>query len=390
MIFPRDIGIIADDLTGACDVASCFTPVTGSVEVLVSDYSTWSLTADLTVINTQSRDFTSDRCFALLQRIGVLLKSKPVLFKKIDTALRGPVGAELEGLVKGTENRTAIVAPAIPRIGRTTKDGIQFDQGVPITHTEYANDPVSPVKIAKISQKIQETGNVECVIRDAETDEDLQSIVKEGLKNKKIIFVGSIGLANALAAEVRPIVTEVQKRSQSFSKRLLVICGSNYKKSRVQLEKALENQDAQLVTIDPNSDTKITVNDVYDLANNEKIQVEQEDKREKAIIICMSKDIDLPGMSSGQLLYRFVSNVKELVIQLKPDVIAIIGGETAYSLLKQLSVNTLSVLGRITDVMPYGKILDGLLKGCFFITKGGSVGSPDSVLRMIRFFTKEG
>jgi len=42
MIFPRDIGIIADDLTGACDVASCFTPVTGSVEVLVSDYSTWS------------------------------------------------------------------------------------------------------------------------------------------------------------------------------------------------------------------------------------------------------------------------------------------------------------------------------------------------------------
>jgi uncharacterized protein YgbK (DUF1537 family) len=390
MIFPRDIGIIADDLTGACDVASCFTPVIGSVEVLVSDFSAQSLTADLTVINTQSRDLPSDRCRYLLKRVGVLLKSRPILFKKIDTALRGSVGAELEGLVQGAEKRAVIVAPAIPRIGRTTKDGMQFDRGLPITRTDYARDPVSPVKEAKISQKIQETGSVECIIHDAETDDDLQSIVKEGLKHKRVIFVGSIGLADALAAEVRTVEKRVRKRSPSLSKRLLVICGSNYQKSRVQLKKALEKRESRLVTVDPSCDTNVAVNEVCDLVYNEKIHRERGDNKEKAIFICMSRDIRFPGLSTGQLLYRFVSNVRELVIQLKPDVIAIIGGETAYSLLKQLSVNTLAVYGRITDVMPHGKIMDGLLQGCLFSTKGGSVGSPDSVLRMIRFFTKEG
>jgi hypothetical protein len=45
------------------------------------------------------------------------------------------------------------------------------------------------------------------------------------------------------------------------------------------------------------------------------------------------------------------------------------GGETAFVLFDKLSVNTLLVQGRITDIMPHGGIVDGKFAGCFFLPR---------------------
>ena len=62
-----------------------------------------------------------------------------LLFKKIDSTLRGNVGAELAAALHasrdvrpGAPRRIAIMAPAFPAFGRTTKDGTQLVHGQPL------------------------------------------------------------------------------------------------------------------------------------------------------------------------------------------------------------------------------------------------------------------
>ena len=69
----------------------------------------------------------------ILSGVAKRLRDRRVIFKKIDTAFRGPVGAELEGLLAVLGPRAVVVAPAIPRIGRVTRGGDQYVDGYPST-----------------------------------------------------------------------------------------------------------------------------------------------------------------------------------------------------------------------------------------------------------------
>jgi len=77
------------------------------------------------------------------------------------------------------------------------------------------------------------------------------------------------------------------------------------------------------------------------------------------------------------------SNVSEMIREIKPDGLGIIGGETTFHLLRSLGTTRMDVYGRIGEVMTCGILYDGFLTGCRFVTKGGSVGSTDAVIRMI-------
>ena len=96
------------------------------------------------MINTQTRLLSAQDSYEILKSIGSRLAEKKIIFKKIDTALRGQVGAELQGLLDGVGEKTGsweiIVAPAIPKIGKTTRDGLQYDDGVPIYPSQCGNN----------------------------------------------------------------------------------------------------------------------------------------------------------------------------------------------------------------------------------------------------------
>ena len=158
----HDLGIIADDLTGACDVAACFAVKLGVVRVAVSLDDVTRLIEQPQVINTQSRLKDCESARNLLRQVGSTLGSKKVVFKKIDAGLRGPVGAEISGLLDGLSQSgkqwKCVVAPAIPSIGRTTRGGIQYDQGVPIHQGALSRDPHSPPASADIRRSSSRLG----------------------------------------------------------------------------------------------------------------------------------------------------------------------------------------------------------------------------------------
>jgi len=348
MIARADLGLLADDLTGACDLAAAFAPRMGPLVVTGAD-------GGGDVLNTQSRALPAVEARERLREAGRRLAAKPVIFKKTDSTLRGPAGAELEGLLAGLGPRRVVVAPAIPRIGKTTRDGLLYEHGILLTQTAYAADPTSPRMSASIADILAETGQVDCQIADAETDEDLQRLVDETLAMKEpVLFAGSLGLADALARRLESGTGAATPPPPT--RRIALISGSLYERTERQIAKAVAGG-AIL--------QEICAAGLQEIGNVPII-------------------LRLCGPSAPAFL-EAVEKASCWVRIAGIDGLGIVGGETAYHLFQRLGATRLSVIGRMAEVISYGIMLDGSLAGCPFTMKGGSVGPDDALELMIQY-----
>ncbi len=139
--------ILADDLAGAHDVAVPFVKRDFAVAVLSDpDRLDRFDSADLIVLNTNTRSCseaeTADRvgaaCDAIRARSGALI------YKKIDSTLRGHVGFEIDLVSDRMDFDLAICAPAYPEMGRTTVGGYQLLHGVPLRSMDMAGPDIPP------------------------------------------------------------------------------------------------------------------------------------------------------------------------------------------------------------------------------------------------------
>lgn len=160
---PLSVLIVADDLTGACDAAAPFA-CRGA-----------GRPSSVRAVSTESRDLAEPECVRRLEALAERAASADILFKKIDSTLRGNVHAEIRAAMHAFHCECAIVTPAFPEMGRTVKNNWLFLHG-------------QPAKTAGEN------------VLDAETDQDLDRIVEEGLCAKgRVLWAGSAGLAAALA-----------------------------------------------------------------------------------------------------------------------------------------------------------------------------------------------
>lgn len=359
-----DIGIVADDLTGACDVAACFAATGSAVPVISSGQNAKHL--GLYVINTQSRLLTPAKGKAVLKSLGKSLASKLVIFMKIDTALRGPVGAELEGLIETLGPRRTVIAPALPNIGRTTRQGVQYDNDTPV-HFSYKADPVSPVDSSEIANVFLKTGQASFVVRDAQTNEDLQKIVTEYLDGSEVLFVGSLGLADALAARLENKASRQTITTRSV--RPMLICGSAYERSHQQIDLAVEQLNATVIDIDP-------------LAKSPRALT----KPNTPLIVKISQTRGAnANHEPSQILSAFIDKVMTIIKAHQPDGLGIIGGQTAYEMVKSLAAEGIRIHGKLGEVVAYGTIIASSLNGQPIALKGGSVGTENEVVRMFQY-----
>ncbi|HEY1760327.1 MAG TPA: four-carbon acid sugar kinase family protein [Bryobacteraceae bacterium] len=177
-----EILIIADDLTGAADCgAAC--AARGLETVVVLDDSGGIPQADVLAFDANTRGMTAERAAAETARI---VREYParIVYKKIDSTLRGHVAVEVAAALEayrglGHPEARAVVAPAFPSMGRTTKNGRMYVRGEAI-----------------------ENRDVGLLLEDAETDEDLRGIVSKWMCHEAgVVWAGSAGLARWLAPE---------------------------------------------------------------------------------------------------------------------------------------------------------------------------------------------
>jgi D-threonate/D-erythronate kinase len=204
--------IIADDLTGAADCAAAC----GSDALVILDDSCAVPTADVVAFDANTRCMTAEHAAAETARI---VRSHPasIVYKKIDSSLRGHVAAEITAALDayrslGHPDAIAVVAPAFPAMGRTTTGGRQYVRGVPL-------------------EKGALTGLPNSVICDAGTDQDLRAIAAKWI-GCAVLWVGSAGLMSALM----PTPEKREPTAPKADGPIIFAVGSLSERSRQQVE----------------------------------------------------------------------------------------------------------------------------------------------------------
>lgn len=146
------IGVIADDLTGACDCGLQFTkPTTVSARIVLNLHTTLPQAKSGLqhwIVNTQSRHLpVAEAAKAVSHAARMLLQPETIgqFYKKIDSTLRGHVAEECLAALDTLGFQAAIIAPAYPKEGRRTVGGYQLLRGIPIEQSEMARDPLCPI-----------------------------------------------------------------------------------------------------------------------------------------------------------------------------------------------------------------------------------------------------
>jgi len=205
--------IVADDLTGACDTGTLFA---GKSPVPVAVWPDPPVAAPVSVVDTESRALDAREAARRVQRaVGRPARSgAPSWFKKIDSTLRGHVGAELAALLRATGASSVLACPAFPAQGRVVVDRQLLVHGEPRASVVDVLRPESDRPLAWIPLADVRAGGVALAARverlagmiavaDAETDADLDALVGAALAlDAPPLLAGSAGLARPLAVRL--------------------------------------------------------------------------------------------------------------------------------------------------------------------------------------------
>lgn len=145
------IVVIADDLSGAAELAgiAVLHGLTAEVQTRFDGASD----AQVIAVETDSRGLSASAAAAKVHEAALrVAAARPaMIFKKVDSVLRGNVCAEIEAILAATGLHAAVLAPANPSRGRTIEGGRYRIGGIPLDQTEFARDPEHPRLTADIA-----------------------------------------------------------------------------------------------------------------------------------------------------------------------------------------------------------------------------------------------
>lgn len=358
--------------------------------------------ATLLVCNTQSRTLSPSeaarRVRAALAPLGPAFRG--IVLKKIDTGLRGSLGAEIDGAMDALGAAEAFVLPAIPEVGRTTVDGVQLIDGVPVHRTAFRDDPENPVRDACVTRVIEATsrrraaavpleavrrpgaiaervdagraGGVSIFVLDAATDADLERAVAALLaRPRPLLLVGSIGLARALRLALPSGSTAVAPREPRVGGMgVLVVTGSAHPVARAQRVHATQREGLTVLEVGPDADADAVAREAGALL-----------ARGFAVALT-TPDTVVPGTerASADVLRAVACGALAIT---RARGLVLVGGETAFRVLGGLGHPRITIEQRLGPLVVQGRLLDGDHAGLRVVTKGGSSGEEALLARLV-------
>lgn len=335
---------LADDLSGALDAAAAFHHAGRRVRVVL-DATQWESAPDddVVAVTTETRNAQPNPAARAVRAAiarGQAAGGK-LLYKKIDSTLRGPVAAELAALADALPGARILFTPANPKVGRTVRSGVLFVRGVPVAETDFARDPVWPVRESAIAKLLGEVA-ARVAIADAETESDLDAAVaRVSRESGAWVAVGSGALAIAVAkaqrgasslpALERDAAFEREQAGRSAVDGVLLLGGSAHALNRAQAAELARAQGVAIHEIDP-----------ADIGRA--VQAAAANLRAGA-----STALVLPPvrMASNVALKAVTEAARRTVVDTGATRIFATGGETAFALCSALGVRSLEFLREI-------------------------------------------
>ncbi|TJZ90600.1 four-carbon acid sugar kinase family protein [Paracoccus gahaiensis] len=333
--------IIADDLTGALDAAAPFATRGLSVHVATHPAALDPTSgADILAVSTNSRDGTQNAARDAVAQVLSRLPVGVLLFKKVDSRLKGHVAVELDALWSGP----VLVAPAIPEFGRVTQSGHVTGFGVEI-----------PISIADILGPLAHRAE----IPDTLTTQDMRRAA-DALPDTTLP-VGARALAEALAARMTDDVAPLPWQPPRGP--VLILVGSRDPITLDQVA-AVARQGAAHVIEAPSGHLPPLPDDA------------------PGPVLVVARPGGVPA-SGDEVADRLAHGAHPALTAERP-VLVLTGGATAQAMLARLGVDRLTLIGECLPGLPVAQA-----GGFTVIAKSGGFGDTRTLVTLLAKFVGE-
>ncbi len=334
------LAIIADDLTGALDTATPFVAAGLRVAVAISiDGIAAALAtgADIVAVNTASRALPPrDAMARAAQAARALNAAEPsIIFKKIDSRLKGNPGPESHAVADVTGRDRLVIAPAIPDQQRLTQNGRVTGRGVE-----------TPLDIAPLLAHAHR----EMAVIDAQEQGDLDTLAATE-DWSKAVAVGARGLGIAFAR----LLGKPALNGEAFvpDAQTLFALGSR----------------------DPITDGQIDRLRHIGIAALEAPGGAVQPVRQSLpfVLRCSGPLTDNPE----QVARRFALGITALITPEQPATLVTGGGDTALAVLQALGVTMVEPQGEAAPGLPWFWVNRPGFRPLRCVVKSGGFGAPD-------------
>ena len=185
--------ILADDLTGAAEVGGIAFQLGLTVRIVLGKSKTLMHLENVIIIDTNTRSMDPEDAHKEVKRIlnGINFSLFDLVFKKVDSILRGSIATEIKALLDKMKMDSALLVPVNPSKRRVIEGGIYYIDGVPINKTYFRLDPQYPRVSKYIKELIIDSNHpiitaydsdhesqIKIIIPDIASEQDLRSIVQ--------------------------------------------------------------------------------------------------------------------------------------------------------------------------------------------------------------------
>jgi uncharacterized protein YgbK (DUF1537 family) len=338
------VWLLADDVTGACDAGAAFLCAGHAVRVWFGPKALFPAAETAQAFHTASRALAPEAAADAVSRAaaGLALDSDTILFKKIDSAGRGPIAAELLALHRALGTRAVLLAPAFPAAGRTVRSGIlEVRDGCGLVAQIDLRAWFAP-EIRDAMVTISDAGEIApalacgktVLVGDSVTQCDLDALARAAGPLPGLLYAGSAGLARAISS-LHPVAAPAAPAP--VAARTLVIAGTSHRVTALQLA-ALEQRahgcgDVQILRIECRYDGDAKVR-----------------------AACASFD---------------------------PEALIVTGGDTAQFVAEALGAHSILLHGEFAPGIPWGRLQGGMAEGRIVVTKSGGFGSATALIDIV-------
>lgn len=389
------VAIVADDLTGALDAAAPFARrgLDTRVVCLPEGIAEAARSAcDVLAVTTASRHLSAGEAEAAAARAcRALAEAGPeILFKKIDSTLRGNPVIESLAAAGATGRRRVVFCPAAPSQGRTVTGGIVHIEGVPLPDTPYARDALSPpspdplqVQVGRLAADMPfrvvgagDAGEIAeaegFVAADCTTEMELTAIAEQAVRDPGTsLLVGAVGLADAVAAcrFGAPLAPSLPALAEGTV--MLFLVGSRAEKSRIQ---AVLLAASEGTLVKPAEDALIDTASVAAAL----------DGASGALLIQPRSDGG-KALDAELVAARLGTGAADLIAGGRIGAMLVTGGDTLAAVLRALRAPTLTVVSELFPGIPLNRIDVGG-RPLWIVSKAGGFGADNLFTDILALF----
>lgn len=345
------LAVITDDFTGASEIAGI--ALAKGHRTVIETQAVSQSDADVLVIasNMRSLDTESAAIKSAELTEQILALGPELIFKKVDSVLRGNVGSELEAQMKAEAKPRALLVPANPSLQRTIVDGIYYVNDAPIAKSVFAENYNFSSATSNVVEILKNRGtqNVTCIssgddfddagllIGNAKSPEDLRRWAAR--VNGQMVPAGAADFFSAILDSRLPAGTQNHTNIDDIEfGRALYVCGSNFPSSQKAVVDAASR--GLCVVSMPN---EVYYNSEIDPASLElwsrEVSAAFENHRNVAIAA-----LQKPGgtsLSGSQVTKVLAAAARQAVTEGCVDDLMIEGGSTAHALMSALNISKL-------------------------------------------------